>query len=154
MISLLTKGPKFCPTTKGNVFDIKSDTKEFTRKLNLRERFWGIKYDDESLVKSNSNLNVNTAILELSNISNILEQIEPSINDVNDNLTKQELRALKELQEDQDLVIRKADKGNTLVVMDKDYCCNTLVMKHHLNTSTSQKVDSNSDKRVFNILNS
>ena len=136
------------------MFDIKSDTKEFTRKLNLRERFWGIKYDDESLVKSNSNLNVNTAILELSNISNILEQIEPSINDVNDNLTKQELRALKELQEDQDLVIRKADKGNTLVVMDKDYCCNTLVMKHHLNTSTYQKVDSNSDKRVFNILNS
>ena len=154
LISLLTKGPKFCPTTKGNVFDIKSDTKEFTRKLNLRERFWGIKYDDESLVKSNSNLNVNTAILELSNISNILEQIEPSINDVNDNLTKQELRALKELQEDQDLVIRKADKGNTLVVMDKDYYCNTLVMKHHLNTSTYQKVDSNSDKRVFNILNS
>ena len=37
--SLLTKGPKFCPTTKGNVFDIKSDTKEFTRKLKLKETF-------------------------------------------------------------------------------------------------------------------
>ena len=37
--SLLTKGPKFCPTTKENVFDIKSDTKEFTRKLKLRETF-------------------------------------------------------------------------------------------------------------------
>ena len=32
-ISLLTKGPKFCPAKKGNVFEIKSDTKEFTRKL-------------------------------------------------------------------------------------------------------------------------
>ena len=114
-ISLLTKWPKFCPTTKGNAFDIKSDTKEFTRKLKLRERVWWIEYDDESLVKSKSNINVDTAITELSNISNKLDQIEPTINDVNDNLAKQELNALKELQEDQDLVIRRADKVKTLI---------------------------------------
>ena len=36
--------------------------------------------------------------------------------------------------------------------MDKDYCCNKLVIKHHISTSTYQKVDSNSDKRVFNNL--
>ena len=73
-------------------------------------------------------------------------------NDVNGNLTKQERRALTQLQEDQDLVIRKADKGNTLVLMDKDYYFNTLVLKHHLNTSTYQKVDSDSDNRVLNNL--
>ena len=84
----LTKEPKFCPTTKGNVLDIKSDTKKFTRKLKLRERFWGIEYDDETLVKSKSNVNVNAAIPELSNISNILQEIELTINNVNDNLTK------------------------------------------------------------------
>ena len=88
-----------------------------------------------------SNINVNTAIPELSNISNTLEQIEPTLNGVNDNLAKQERRALKELQEDHDLVIRKADKGNSLVLTDKDHYCKTLVMKHHLNTSTYQKVD-------------
>ena len=135
------------------MFDIKSDTKEFTRKLKLRERFWGVEYDDESLVKSKSNINFNTAIPELTNILNILEQIEPTINDVNDSLIKQERRALtKELQEDQDLVIRKTDKCNTLVLMEKDYYCNILVMKHHLNTSTYQKIDSNSNKRIFNNL--
>ena len=73
-------------------------------------------------------------------------------NDVNGNLTKQERRALTQLQEDQDLVIRKADKGNTLVLMDKDYYFNTLVVKHHLHTSTYQKVDSDSDNRVLNNL--
>ena len=114
---------------------------EFTRKLKLRERFWRIEYDDENLVKSKSNINVNTAIPKLSNISNILEQIQPIINHVNDNLTKQERKALKELQEDQDLVIRKANKGNTLVLMDEDYYCNTLVTEHHRNTCTYQKVD-------------
>ena len=36
--------------------------------------------------------------------------------------------------------------------MDKDYYCGTLVMKQHLSTSTYQKVDSSSDKRVFNNL--
>ena len=107
---LSLKGPKFCPTTKGNVFDIKFDSKEFTRKLKLRERFLGIEYNDESLVKSKSKINDNTAIPELSNISNILEQIEPNISNVNDNLTKQVRKALKELEEDQDLVTRKADK--------------------------------------------
>ena len=99
-----------------------------------------------------SNINVNTAIQQLSNISNILEQIEPIISNVNDNLTKQERKALKELQEDQDLVIRKADKGNTLILMDKDYYCGELVMKQHLSASTYQKVDSNIDKHVFNNL--
>ena len=70
------------------MLDIKSDTKKFTRKLKLRERFWGIEYDDETLVKCKSNVNVNAAIPELSNISNILQQIERTINNVNDNLTK------------------------------------------------------------------
>ena len=149
-ILLLTKGPKFCPTTKGNVFDIKSDIKEFTRKVKLRD-FGGMEYHDESLINSKSNINVNAAIPELSNISSILGQIEPTINDVNENLTKQERKALKELQEHKDLVIRKAVKGNAQVLMDK-YNCDTLVMKHHLNASTYQKVDSNSDKRVVNIL--
>ena len=60
-------------------------------------------------------------------------------------------KALKELQEDQDLVIRKADKS-TLVLVDKDYYYDTLVVKHHLNTSTYQKAGSNSDKRVFKNL--
>ena len=36
--------------------------------------------------------------------------------------------------------------------MDKDIYCDTLVIKHHLNTSTCQKVDSNRDKLTFNNL--
>ena len=63
-------------------------------------RFGGIEYNDESVVKSMSNLNVNTNIPKLSNIWNILEQIESTINDVNDNLTKQDRKALKKLTED------------------------------------------------------
>ena len=72
---LLVEEIKIYIHTKATMFDIKSDTKEFTRKLKPRERFSGIEYDDESLVKSKSNTNVNTAIPELPNIPKILEQI-------------------------------------------------------------------------------
>ena len=71
-------------------------------------------------MKNKSNINVNTAVPELSNISNILEQIEPTINFADTNLTKQERKALEELQKDENLVIRKADEGNILVIMGKD----------------------------------
>ena len=79
----------------------------------------GIKYSDESLVKSNSSINVNTAISEVIKYLKHIEQIEANINDVNDNLGKQKRRLLKELQEDQKLVIRKADKGSTIALMDE-----------------------------------
>ena len=59
------------------------------------EKFWGIEYNDESLVKNLSNINVNTTIPELQNISNILEQIKSTINDLNENLTKQKRKELK-----------------------------------------------------------
>ena len=95
------------------MFGIKSETQEFTKKL--KQRFCRIEYNDESLVKNKSSINVNTVIPELSNISNILEQIEPTIDDINYNLTKHERKALKKLQEYQNLVIRKADIGNILI---------------------------------------
>ena len=82
----------------------------------------------------------------------MLEQIEPPINVVNENLTKQECKALKELQKDQNLVIRKAGKGNILVITEKHYYWNAL--KHHLSTSTYQKVNTNSVKCVFGNLKS
>ena len=52
-------------------------------------------YIEESLVICKSNINVNTSIPVLSNVSNILEKIEPTINNANDNLTKPEHKALK-----------------------------------------------------------
>ena len=45
---LLVEEIKIYIHTKATMFDIKSDTKEFTRKLKLRERSLGIEYDDES----------------------------------------------------------------------------------------------------------
>ena len=48
---------------------------------------------------------------------------------------------MKELQEDQNLVVIKADKGNIVVLIYKGYYCTTLVMKHIL-WNISIQVDS------------
>ena len=58
------------------------------------------------------------------------------------------------LKADETLVIRKAGNGNDPVLMKKDSYCNTIVMKHHPNTSTYEKVNSNSDIRIVSNLKS
>ena len=58
------------------------------------------------------------------------------------------------LKADETLVIRKAGKGNDPVLMKKDSYYNTIVMKHHPNTSTYEKVNSNSDIRIVSNLKS
>lgn len=67
--------------------------------------------------------------------------------------TKKERNTLKELLEDQILIMKKAGKGNIVLLMAK-HCCNTMVMKHLLNTSRHQKVYINRYKRLFSKLKS
>ena len=104
-----------------NVLDIKFDTKKLKtqkdfEKWNIMMKVW---------YKNKSNIEVNTAIQELSIILNILTQVEPTIRD--ENLTKQESEALKQLQENQNLVIRKVNNRSTPVATGKNYYWNILV---------------------------
>ena len=95
-ISLLEKGPKFCPTAKGNFLHKKTDTLEFTRKLKLMEKFHDSNINDISLVKEKSNLQVSTKVQELSDIIEKIEICDPVIKEVSDNLLPEERRALNE----------------------------------------------------------
>ena len=89
-ISLLTKGPKFCPTTKGNYLNTKVDISEFTRKLKLKDIFHGHDNNDISLIRKKSSFNPITKNQELTKIIDIIEKSEPlPINMIN-NLTQEE----------------------------------------------------------------
>lgn len=85
----------------------------------------------------------------MNKIINDIENQSPESIIKEDTLTTEEGKALKELTSNQDIVIKKADKVNTLVIMDKDYYTNKLVMNDHLSTNTYQKVDNNADKTVY-----
>ena len=71
-ISLLSKGPKHCPTTKDNYINVKADIKEFTRKINLREQFHDQSFIDTSLAKKKSNYTPHSSNKELIAITNLI----------------------------------------------------------------------------------
>ena len=145
-ISLLSRGPKFCPTTKGNFFQLKTDPKEFTRKLKLIEYFHECDYEDESIVKNKSNFIPNINNDDLTQLISKIENENPTSLIMADNLNTNERKALAEIKSHQDIVIQKADKVNTLV-MDKGYYTNKLVLRDHLNTSTYEVVPKDTDKK-------
>ena len=55
------------------------------------------------------------------------------------NLTKEEKKALRELSSDKDIVILKADKGNSTVVMDRSSYTEALYISYTEALWTSQK---------------
>ena len=75
-ISVLLKGPKFCPTTGGNYINIKADIKDFTRKLKLKEKFNGQAFEDDSLVKKKSIYTPPTNTPDFQKIIDSIEQME------------------------------------------------------------------------------
>ena len=64
---------------------------------------------------------------ELNNIINSIGNTEP-IKLVNENnLSKKERNALTELTNNPNIAIQKADKVNTFVILDKEFCFEKLV---------------------------
>ena len=139
---------KFTPTTPGNYFDIKNDLEQFTRKLKIREVFWNSQDSDKSLVRQKSNKPINSKNEELKTIVRKIELLEPCETTVEDNLSTEERNALLELKNNTNIIIKPADKGNSIVIMNVDFYHNKLVMTDHLNTDAYKKVEAKSDIKV------
>ena len=75
--------------------------------------------------------------------------MENTIKLVDNNLSKEEHR----LTNNTNIVIQKADKVNTFVMLDKESYCEKLEKHDHLNFYTYVKIDSNSDQKVFSRSN-
>lgn len=124
-ISLLKKGLKFTPTPKGNTSELKTDINEFCRKLRLSELFFIEDKDDkteEPLVRNK------TGWQPPRSNDNILEDTIQIIKGYpidsaykRSNLNRQETDALKTLTSDTSIIIKEADKGGAVVVMDAGY---------------------------------
>ena len=148
-ISLLIKGPTFCPTTRTTFLDSKADIPEFTRKLKLREVFWESDYTNDSLVKGKSIKAIATKDNDLKKIIKEMENIDPTPTKRDENLTKEQREALKNLKSYSDIVIKKADKGGMLVIMDAEFYCNKMVLADHLSDEdTYEQVPSTNDAKV------
>lgn len=129
-LALLNKGLGFCPTLP-NPDPIKTlrDTYLFNRKLRLLHHFQGEPYTPTTkLYKQPSGwtpkANVNKDLDKYINV--ITEEITnnqtTNTNKPHRNLHSDEFTAIKELRNNQDIIIKPADKGGAVVVMNKtDY---------------------------------
>ena len=140
-ISLLKKGFKFCPATKSyDKVNFVKDMLNWFRNLRLREYFWSkgqenSKHDsapqDPDRTKLNWYIksdgyptNNNTELEEY--IHKVTNEIETMVSDCKDmnwnNINKNERDALEQLKSTKSLIIKVADKGGAIIVMNrKDY---------------------------------
>ena len=151
---MLSKGPKFCVTTKGNFFDFKGSVRDFTKRLTLQEEYFDKTFNDKSLVRKASKKPVSTHNNDLKNIIGTLNRIEPMSIHKEDNISIDEKNALEELKKlsKENVEIKKADKTDVWVVMDKQEYCDKLVLKEHLDTPTYKQSTPDINKKVFKKL--
>ena len=153
-IRLLTRGPKFCPVEIGRKADFNGGTKTFSKKLALQEKYFDANFTDNSLIRPQSKKHTTTENKELSDIISIINKITPNTKKTVDNLGKEEREALTEIQQlcQTSIEIKKADKSNTLVVMEKDDYERKLILEGHLHTTTYEKAPDDANKKVFSKL--
>ncbi len=134
-ISLLKKGLKFTPTPKANPQDLERDMREFCRRLRLKEFFHA---DDSNDDDEDGDISLNSAPLVRNKSSwtpknkrnavldNTIDTLHkatknPPTTNVKENLPKKERKALKELINNDDIIIKEADKGGAICLMDKSF---------------------------------
>ena len=136
--SVLAKGITFAPTPgEADLAQIHSDVNAFIRRIKLKVHFHKDETTPEDLTFQNQipkgllkfrtpsawtppNRDPHLSLFE-TNVNRAIANLQP-ISHFNQNLTKEEQSALNELRMNDNIVIKKADKSSSIVVMNKvDY---------------------------------
>ncbi|VDI57978.1 Hypothetical predicted protein, partial [Mytilus galloprovincialis] len=151
-IKPLEHGLKFTPTPISDNVDLITDTNEFCRKLRLREFFGNTNYEDGSLVRNKKGTNPQpNRDKHLEEYINCLKQTaNTNIVDshVKSNLPKSQQKTIKKLQNDESIIIKEADKGGGIVIMDKDHY-KDMVLNQLEDGVFYQKLNGNRDKSTM-----
>ena len=120
---LLAKGVGFCPTPRNiDSLQLNQDMLNFSRRMRLKEYFFGKQQqEDYNPFKPKSSWNPpkrnQTLELFLHRVCSDIQNI--TFNRHNDNLTREERQALRSLRSNTDIIIKPADKGSAVVILDK-----------------------------------
>ena len=129
---------------------MKGDTRQFTRRLIIQEQYFDKEFNNRSLVRKPSTKFISTTNNELNGIVNKLHKIDPMAIRTDSNLSNDETTGYSQLKalSRSTIEIKKADKSDTWVIMNKDDY-RDLIMKEHLLTSTYENAALNSNEKVF-----
>ncbi|XP_078524937.1 uncharacterized protein LOC144798025 [Lissotriton helveticus] len=124
---VLSKGLGFVPTNQPNVFNVKSELYAFFQKIHPKYFF---RNSDTNLKKSLTGLRIlstcfpptyamsNTTLVYENMVQRDVSKILDSYKHSVQNITKLERAALVSLKNNNDIVIKAADKGGTIVIQD------------------------------------
>lgn len=154
-IDLLSKSLKFTPTPHNNTQELAKDIKEYTRKLRLAEFFCEEDEEeimDENLAKNKSKFNPQRGRNHLlDTVCDTLLKIplsDDNSNSTKHNLSKNEISALKSLPMDENIVIKEADKGGAVVIMDSDFY-KSKILDMLNNDEFYSEINENQDKKTL-----
>ncbi|CAC5363519.1 unnamed protein product [Mytilus coruscus] len=127
-INLLKRGLKFTPTPNEDKTQLGADIDEFGRRLRINYIFCEDNEENEEeenkpLVRNKSDwIHKPTKDKDLEETIKALKTNSLTSNkNVKDNLTHEEKTALQNLKSDKSIIIKEADKGNAVVIMDREY---------------------------------
>ncbi|CAJ0963613.1 unnamed protein product [Ranitomeya imitator] len=171
--SVLQKGLSFCPTYRYRTFDLDMDLQRFFRSLRLKVYFSDPQNQVVNTVRAPTAPQLLTAeSLGLRTkspfrpprgshaLETFIQFIQNSFQSLRGevemgrlyyppNLTLSERQSLQSLQSDSSLIIKPADKGGAIVIMDKsDYLRE--IRRQLDNTTVYQKLDSNPTQAIRN----
>ena len=125
-ITLLSRGLKFIPVpaTRENLIrhQLLADFNQFARRMRLQYIFYGQEKEPHPFhVKSDWDPPVQPSVA----LETFLEEVRYELTTINiekpkDNLSHGERCALKELSRDKNIILKKADKGTTTVIMNRE----------------------------------
>jgi hypothetical protein len=131
-IQVIRKGMKFTPTPKSNDQDLEISNTIFCRKLRLQEHFINqetLIFDPnvDPIVKNKSQFNPPPSACEL--IENTITYINKTTklcskaanNNSKTNFTDSDWKTLNYIRKDKSIIIKEADKGSAIVIMDSDF---------------------------------
>ena len=125
--SVLLKGLKFTPTPeKSNCNQTENDVNDFCRKLRLKEYFDSNDNTDTSVVRNKSFFTPETGRNKkldsyISLIKEMCESIQNENKNIKHNITLEQRNAIKSLAEDSSIIIKEADKGGGIVLMNTEF---------------------------------
>ena len=159
-LSLLGKGLKFIPTKKNIDFtQLLTDLKTWERRMRLREYFFDNESNNESF-DTQEKITIGKSKTWTPEegrdkwLDEYIRQVKEDVirglkRNFSSNITRAEEKAMKELLTDQSIVIRPADKGSGIVIMDTDKYVDQ-VEKEMINSTSYCEVKDDKSKQITN----
>ncbi|XP_041429856.1 uncharacterized protein LOC121397307 [Xenopus laevis] len=129
-VSVLIKGLSYVPSVVPQDFNIIVDNYRFSRTLRLQEHFKGARRsitEDDRIIPQFRAKSVFDPIINNASLRTFSRMLDAAVPDFlqqsrnRGNCTKEERTALRGLRENSNIIVKPADKGGAVVVLDYEY---------------------------------